>query len=491
MSDAFAALDATAQAELVRRGETTPTELVDAAIARIEALNPVLNAVIWSDFDAARRAAASPALPDGPLRGVPFLLKDIGATQAGLPYWAGSGALRDAGHRSAADTELGARFRRAGLVTIGKTNLPELGSCPTTQTVAFGPANNPWDLTRSPAGSSGGAAAAVAAGLVPVAHANDGGGSTRLPAAWCGLVGLKTSRGRMPQPGAISRLVSELVVSRTVRDTAAVLDATCGHVDADLYHLPPPSRPYGQELGADPGVLRVGLLTEGGEYDVDPQCVLAAERTAAVLASMGHHVEPVSGDVLFGGDGKVNGTLWMASIDGVGGGSVHHGRPAAGRGRPRGLNHAAAEHTAPQRSGVDRRPAAPAAVGDVGVRVAGGLRPVAHADGRMPADAHRRAVAVDGGAVEDRPDLRSHRAVHPPVQRHRPPRHLAPAALDPDGLPVGVQLVAAIGREDLLLRIASRLEEAMPWRERVPPTSALSNATPGSAGTPPGGAGCG
>ncbi|MEZ5232494.1 MAG: amidase [Acidimicrobiales bacterium] len=473
MSDAFAALDATAQAELVRRGETTPTELVDAAIARIEALNPVLNAVIWSDVDAARRAAASPALPDGPLRGVPFLLKDIGATQAGLPYWAGSGALRDAGHRSAADTELGARFRRAGLVTIGKTNLPELGSCPTTQTVAFGPANNPWDLTRSPAGSSGGAAAAVAAGLVPVAHANDGGGSTRLPAAWCGLVGLKTSRGRMPQPGAISRLVSELVVSRTVRDTAAVLDATCGHVDADLYHLPPPSRPYGQELGADPGVLRVGLLTEGGEYDVDPQCVLAAERTAAVLASMGHHVEPVSGDVLFGGDGKVNGTLWMASIAAwVADLSTMAGRPL-GAADLEAYNHAAAERgrslsavawiDAQQRQQQWAMAVYEWLAGfDLLLTPTAGCPPM-RTDELWPSAEAPWKIGRTYGRI-GRFTLPFNATGHPAIS--------LPLHWTPDGLPVGVQLVAAIGREDLLLRIASRLEEAMPWRERVPPTSA-------------------
>jgi amidase len=193
-------MDATAQAELVRRGELTPLELVDAAIARIERVNPTLNAVIAPLFEEARAAAVSPDLPDGPFRGVPFLLKDLGAMQKGQPYYMGNRALRDAGFRSPADTPLGTRFRLAGLITLGKTNLPEFGLQSTTQPLAFGATRNPWALERSTSGSSGGSCAAVAAGLVPIAHANDGGGSIRLPAAWCGLVGLKPSRGRISDP---------------------------------------------------------------------------------------------------------------------------------------------------------------------------------------------------------------------------------------------------------------------------------------------------
>ncbi|MDQ3147936.1 MAG: amidase family protein, partial [Actinomycetota bacterium] len=196
-------LDATAQAALVASGEVSAAELVDAAIARIEAW-PELNAVITPLYEEARMAATAP-LPDGPFRGVPFLLKDLGTNQAGLAQYRGNRALRAIDHRSAEDSPLGARFRQAGLVTLGKTNTPELGTVPTTQPHAFGPSRNPWDPTRSPSGSSGGSCAAVAAGLVPVAHANDGGGSIRLPASWCGLVGLKPTRGRMPAPDLVSR----------------------------------------------------------------------------------------------------------------------------------------------------------------------------------------------------------------------------------------------------------------------------------------------
>jgi amidase len=172
-------MDATAQAELVRRKELTPLELVDAAIARIERVNPTLNAVITPLYEDARAAAVAADLPDGPLRGVPFLLKDIGAMQKGQPYYMGNRALRAAGFRSPVDTPLGARFRAAGLITVGKTNLPEFGMQSTTQPLAFGPTHNPWKLDRSTSGSSGGSCAAVAAGQVPIAHANDGG-------AWLG-----------------------------------------------------------------------------------------------------------------------------------------------------------------------------------------------------------------------------------------------------------------------------------------------------------------
>ena len=310
----LADLDAVGHAELVRTGAASALELVDAAIERIETLNPQLNAVIWTRYDDARTEASAGRL-DSPLAGVPFLLKDIGATQAGTPRHLGNRALKAADAQSSGDTVLGARFRDAGLVTLGKTNLPELGTVPTTQPLAYGPTHNPWDPTRSPAGSSGGAAAAVASGMVPVAHASDGGGSTRLPASWNGLVGLKTTRGRQPHPESESRLTSELVVSRTVRDTAAVLDATNGHTEGDLFHLPAPERPYSDELGRDVGPLHIGLLINGGdEYEIDPECVTAAEVGARALEVWGHHVEAVTGDVLFSGEGRVNGQLWMAGI---------------------------------------------------------------------------------------------------------------------------------------------------------------------------------
>src|SRR3954447_17122230 len=195
MNDDLARLDATAQAELIRSGEASAVDLVDAAIERTEALNGELNAVIHPLFEKARAAAAG-ELPDGPFKGVPFLLKDLVAHSAGDPFHEGMKHLRDLGWTEDEDTELVKRYRRAGFVICGKTNTPELGILATTEPEAHGATQNPWDATRSPGGSSGGSAAAVAAGMVPAAHGNDGGGSIRIPASACGLVGLKPSRGR-------------------------------------------------------------------------------------------------------------------------------------------------------------------------------------------------------------------------------------------------------------------------------------------------------
>jgi amidase len=189
MSDPFRDLDAVAQAELVRKGDATARELVDAAIARAERVNPQLNAILTPFYERARKHAADPNLPRGPLSGVPFLMKDLMGYAAGEPYHMGMKALRDfvAPH----DTYLAEKIRASGLVVIGRTNVPELGTIPSTEPLEYGATRNPWDPTRSPGGSSGGSAAAVAAGVVPVAHANDGGGSIRIPASVCGLVGLK------------------------------------------------------------------------------------------------------------------------------------------------------------------------------------------------------------------------------------------------------------------------------------------------------------
>src|SRR6266540_833210 len=256
MSDDLAWLDATAQAELVRKGEASPAELVDAAIERIEAANGEINAVIHELYDEGREAAAGD-LSDGPFKGVPFLLKDLGAAFAGQPLHMGMRFLKERDFRAPMDTYLAVRFREAGFVTIGKTNTPELGILPTTEPKAYGPSRNPWDVSRSTGGSSGGSAAAVASGMVPVAHANDGGGSIRIPASECGLVGLKPTRQRISEGPLIgdnmSGLTVELAVSRSVRDTAAILDAVEGPAPGDPYVAPPPERPYVDELGADPG----------------------------------------------------------------------------------------------------------------------------------------------------------------------------------------------------------------------------------------------
>src|SRR5882724_6640613 len=297
MATDLALLDATAQAELVRQRKESPRELVDAAIDRIERVNPRLNAVITPLFEAARAQADSARLPDGPFRGVPFLLKDLICHSAGDPYHAGMRLLRELRWVEREDTNLAARFRAAGFVFLGKTNTPELGPVPTTEPLAYGPTRNPWDPGRTTGGSSGGSAAAVASGMVPIAHANDGGGSIRIPASCCGLVGLKPSRGRTslgPHDGHFTRaLVVELAVTRSVRDAALALDAVHEPFPGQALIAPAPARPFVQELGADPGRLRIGMLTHNplGTGDVHPEVVAATEAAARLCESLGHTVE--------------------------------------------------------------------------------------------------------------------------------------------------------------------------------------------------------
>jgi amidase len=284
-------LDATAQAELVRAGEVSPVELAEAAIERIEALNPALNAVVTPVFDQALDTAR--AGPAGPFAGVPYLLKDLACEMEGVRFTEGSVFL--AGHMSAFDSELVVRLRRAGLVILGKTNTPEFGMAPACEPVLFGPARNPWDPQRSTSGSSGGSAAAVASGMVPFAHGNDLGGSLRYPASACGLFALKPTRARNPLGPEYGDVAAggavEHALTRTVRDSAALLDATSGPDVGDPYWAPPPGRPFLDEVGADPGRLRIGYTTRTPDGDPGhPDCVAAADHAARLCASLGHEV---------------------------------------------------------------------------------------------------------------------------------------------------------------------------------------------------------
>lgn len=295
----LAFLDALAQADLVKRGEITPLELVESAIARIEKLNPSLNAVITPLFDQALEAARKP-LPEGPFTGVPFLIKDIGAAYAGAPMSLGTSLLK--GFIPGEDSELVLRQKRAGLVFVGKTNTPELGLMPTTEPLAFGPTRNPWDTNRTPGGSSGGAAAAVASGMVPIAHGNDGGGSIRIPAACCGVFGLKPTRARNPMGPQFGDMMNGLVVehalTRSVRDSAALLDATAGPDTGDPYWAPQPEGPYLDEVGKDPGRLRIAMSTKPfRDLPVHEDAVRAANEAADLCRELGHEVTEDSPDV--------------------------------------------------------------------------------------------------------------------------------------------------------------------------------------------------
>jgi amidase len=484
MNHELARLDATAQAELVRAGEASPAELVEAAIGRIEALNDELNAVIHPLFEQAREAAAG-ELPDGPFRGVPFLLKDLGAAFAGDPLHMGMRFLKEAQFRCPVDTYLAQRFRDAGFVTVGKTNTPELGIVPTTEPDAYGATRNPWDLQRSPGGSSGGSAAAVASGMVPVAHANDGGGSIRIPASACGLVGLKPTRQRTsagPLVGDhMSGLSEELVVSRSVRDTAAILDAVHGPAPGDPYVAPPPRRPYLEEVTTEPGRLRIGLMTQP-PLDVTPEAeVVGAARDAArLLESLGHSVEEAAPGGLEGTDIiDTFLTRWMAgqgeALDVLG---TVVGRPVrsedvepltwalAEEGRRRSAARyltAVGEHQLAARmiadwfeSGFDllltptmgERPTPLGAFDD------SGPEPIRTIERGVLTAAFTAILNATGQPGISLPLHRSD-----------------------EGLPIGVQLVAAYGREDLLIRVAAQLEQARPWADRAPPLFAASPGT--------------
>jgi amidase len=296
--------DATGLAGLVKKGKVSPRELCDEAITRIERLNPLLNAVITPLFDQARAAAGGP-LPKGPFRGVPFLCKDLLQAQEGVRMAMGSRSMME--YIAPRDSELVRRFRKTGMVILGRTNLPELGLMPYTEPVAFGPTRNPWDTERTPGGSSGGSAAAVAAGIVPMAGANDGGGSIRIPAAWCGLFGLKPSRGRNPLGPEFGDYwqgaVAEHVLTRSVRDSAAMLDATQGMDSGAPYGIAPPERSYLAETGKSPGKLRIAFCTKSPlRTEVHHECVKAVLETCWHLERLGHRVEekeaPVDGIAL-------------------------------------------------------------------------------------------------------------------------------------------------------------------------------------------------
>ncbi len=290
----YASYDGLGLAELVRRREVTPGELIAEAVRRIERHDPTLNAIVHSFYDRAREMASGIGSTGAPFAGVPFLLKDLLGDLKDVPTSYASRFMH--GHKARFESELVTRFRRAGLVPMAKTNAPEFGLVGTTESALYGPCRNPWNPEHSTGGSSGGSAAAVAAGIVPLAHANDGGGSIRIPASCCGLVGLKPTRGRNPfgplVGDALGGLVVEHVVSRTVRDSAVLLDCTSGPAPGDPYAAQPPERPYAEEIGRDPGTLRVAFaIGDSMGVKVDPECELAVREAARACEDLGHRVE--------------------------------------------------------------------------------------------------------------------------------------------------------------------------------------------------------
>ncbi|HKA14277.1 MAG TPA: amidase [Myxococcota bacterium] len=290
--DEYEQQDALGLAAWVRAGEVSPCDLLEAAVARVEERNAALNAVVIRAFEEGRKAIDA-GLPEGPFRGVPWLLKDLHAAWKGVRLTSGSRFFAD--NVSDYDTELTARYKRAGLVLFGRTASPEFGGTSTTESILHGATRNPWKPTHSAGGSSGGAAAAVAAGIVPAAHATDGGGSIRIPASCCGLFGMKPTRARVPSGPKLgegwSGMSVQHAVSRSVRDSAALLDAVSGPAIGDPYDAPPPARPFLAEVGAHPGRLRIAVQVSAfNGAEVDPDCVAAARDAADLCRSLGHDV---------------------------------------------------------------------------------------------------------------------------------------------------------------------------------------------------------
>ena len=469
-------LDATAQAELVRTKEVSPAELVGEAITRMEKLNPHLNAVIHELFDRARAEAAGD-LPAGPFRGVPFLLKDLTAELVGTPLNEGLDFSGD--YTSTATQELTQRYIDAGFVICGKTNTPELGILPTAEPRRFGASRNPWNTEHSTGGSSGGSAAAVASGMVPAAHANDGGGSIRIPASCCGLVGLKPTRGRnslAPNYGDVmSGLVCEHVVTRSVRDSAAILDATAGPVPGDPYSAPPRRGPsFAAAATQAPSTLRVHVLTASpAGTDVHPDCIAAAQAGATLCESLGHQVEGAA--LHFDSDAFLANFInaWAAgNAWAIAGWEERLGRAVTEEeveplswaliGLGRSLN-AAQYLTAVQNlQKASRQIAASFEEFDVLLTPTLGEPPAPLGTFDSPPGEPLAGLFRAAAYVPFTPlfNVTGQPAISLPLHWNEA------------GLPIGVQFVGRFGDEETLLSLARQLELAAPWSGRRPPVSA-------------------
>jgi len=466
----YAGYDALGLAELIATGQVTQAEVSAAALSAIEQLNPTVNALVevWGD---------EPQATDGPFKGVPFLVKDLGLTA--------KGRLNELGSRLAAgcvadeDSTLMSRLRQAGLVTLGRTTTPELAASTTTEALFSGPTRNPWDLSRSAGGSSGGSAAAVAAGLVPAAHATDGGGSIRVPAASTGLFGLKPSRGRVPMGPAVDEVWAGLavhgVVSRTVRDSAALLDAIEGPATDDPFEITRPQDSYLGQTTREPGALRIGLLLHplNGARCAEP-VANATRDVAAQLQGLGHIVEAINLDIGLSWEGfvEMNGRFWSTNT------AAWINAIAAGTGRT-----------------VDASTLEPAtlALHEWGCRLTATdlleamyLRNlVTRSMGRffsrfdillsptlpeLPSVIGRYnegQALVDGRGWMDR--VFAHSPFTALANVTGSPSMSVPLALDTEtGLPIGMQFSAGFGREDRLLRLGAQLERALPWSARKP-----------------------
>ena len=468
-------LDATAQAGLVRTGQVTATELVQAAIDRIEALNPSLNAVVSTSYDAALARAA--AVPTGRLAGVPFLLKDLVIERAGTPFTEGSRFL--SGNVSTVTSELAVRLERAGLVILGRTNAPEFGMVPACEPLLHGPTRNPWSVNHSTSGSSGGSAAAVASGMVSMAHGNDLGGSIRYPAAACALFGLKPTRGRVPlgplYGDVAAGMAVEHALTKTVRDSALLLDLTSGPALGDPYPAPPLIRPLVAEVGADPGRLRIAVSTRRADgQPTDPDAQAAADTAAALLSGLGHEITEAE---LPGLDAEVGHAIGVM-FDAVTAWIVAYWTRVVGREPQR---HDLEPLTwAYWQAGRDIRASdylqAVETIQRFSRTVAGFLTrydvfltPTMSAPPApigwitsTPEEPYR--AAQRGGQTVAHSAVVANLAGNPAMS--------VPMTWTVEGLPMGVHVLGRFGDEATLIRLASQMETARPWAHMTPPIHA-------------------
>ena len=470
--------DAIALKELLDAGEVSADELRETALRAIEDVEPQLNAVVHGPFE-----EPVPHDPAGPLAGVPFALKDLVCAVAGYPMEFGSRMFE--GNIAEADTTLGARFKAAGLVTLAKTATPEFGINANAAAVVNGPTRNPWDIERIPGGSSGGSAALVAARALPMAHANDGGGSIRIPASWCGLVGLKPTRGRVPigpEVGeAVSGFPAELAVTRSVRDTAAVLDAVCGPSPGDKYYVARPDSAYADDVGADPGRLRVALYTGAfAGLSPEPEVVAAVEATARELEGMGHTVEPAAPEFDTEALRLANLTIWTSSTA-----ALAYGLGAQMGREPREDNLETATWAVIQHGAkvsameLEMAQFAQNAIGralgafldDYDVFLCPTLPVPALPVGSLDQNDPKHTTA-ESWFDEVFPYL----PYTPLFNMTGQPSISLPLGTSSEGLPIGVMLSAQALREDVLIRIAAQLEQALPWAERMPAVCAGARA---------------
>jgi amidase len=453
---------ATEQADLVRRREVSPVELVETYLARIEQLDPELNAYVTvcaeEALASARTAEESPV--ERPFHGVPISIKDLAET-AGVRTTFSSRAFAD--FIPTYSVAVARRLADAGFILLGKTNTPEFGSTAVTESALNGACRNPWDTARTPGGSSGGAAAALAAGLCPVAHGSDGGGSIRIPASCCGLFGIKPARGRVsPSPyGGLEGLSTNGPISRTVLDAAALLDVMAGYETGDPYWAPPPERPFVEEVGADPGRLRIAVTTTPGiEADADSACAAAAHDAAKLLVELGHDVEEATPDWRDEHILDLFAIVWQ----------VHPALFGKDPALFEPLNRALAEGAL--RTDSVRYALAVAGLRELSRRVVAFWGDY---DLLLTPTLAQPPVPIGSILVGDPWDQFHNAALFTPftpiANVTGQPAVSLPLFWSDDGLPIGVQLFGRPADEATLFRVSAQLEQARPWRDRRPPVS--------------------